>query len=136
MRVLLILASFLPHILMFVWVRSKRRRLSAWLHTTGEVVELRAQGRSPRTQAPVFCFLTGDGEEYVHCSKVGSSPVGYHVGQVVPVIYDPKNPSRAFIAKLGQIWAAEMIVAAISAFYAVPLFVLAGFFPEKLGIPR
>jgi hypothetical protein len=74
---------------------------------SGRVIELRyeagnpvvSQSRnsrsSPRGESPVVAFTTGAGEERTVVGSVNRYPAPWSVGEVVEVVYDPANPSRA-----------------------------------------
>ena len=49
--------------------------------------------------APVFQFKTLSGESIQIAEMIYSNPPQFHAGQVVDVLYDPKNPKRARINK-------------------------------------
>ena len=62
----------------------------AWKHSSG------SEGGS-QVCHPVLAFRTLDGREIQTATGVGSSRVIAQPGEEVPVIYDPRNPSRAEI---------------------------------------
>ena len=125
MTVPFLAACFVPPGLLLAWVQVKRARVAAWLRTEGTVIEMRPPGRRGRTLAPVVRFATEQGQECVHTSRAGSSPRGYRVGETVPVVYDPSDPSRAAIPHLFQLWCAEMILGIILGGYGVTGLVVA-----------
>jgi hypothetical protein len=72
----------------------------------GRVIELRfvasnpavaesTRGGSARGESPVVRFTTRAGEERSVVGSVNRHPAPWAVGQVVEVVYDPANPSRA-----------------------------------------
>jgi len=71
----------------------------------GRVVELRfvagnpavaeSRGGGARGESPVVRFTTRAGEERTAVGSVNRHPAPWAVGQMVEVVYDPVNPSRA-----------------------------------------
>ncbi|WP_277630599.1 DUF3592 domain-containing protein [Atopococcus tabaci] len=67
----------------------------AWINTKGIVIDnFRASGDD--NLRPIFQFEDNKGVLYEVKSKVGQRP-SIKVGTQVPVLYDPKDPSRAVI---------------------------------------
>jgi hypothetical protein len=92
----------------FLLVAGLRRRgrdlnvARLWLETNGTVVANESLGL--RASVPVVQFSTADGQLVQFTSKVGASRrdrlvnESYFVeGEIVPVIYDPRNPQSARI---------------------------------------
>ena len=106
-----------PLVALGVWVSFKRARLSKWISTEGEVVEIRIAPRSSSTRAPVVSFQAADGRRFVHRSTSHTSPSPYRVGDQVPGLYDPQDPNRAAVAHFGQLWGLEFVIGiALTAF--------------------
>jgi hypothetical protein len=59
--------------------------------------------------APRFRFQAEDGTQREIQSRTGSNPPRFHVGDVVPIRYDPAAPNTATIATFGQLWFLPMI---------------------------
>ena len=119
MTVPFIAACFVPPGLLLAWVQVKRARVAAWTRTQGTVIEMCSPGRRSQTLAPVVRFVTEQGQVFVHTSRAGSSPRGYRVGEIVPMVYDPRDPSRAAIPHLFQLWCSEVILRIILGIYGV-----------------
>jgi hypothetical protein len=49
--------------------------------------------------SPVFRFRTLDGRDVEVTEKLISNPPQFKVGQIIDVLYDPENPSRARVKK-------------------------------------
>jgi hypothetical protein len=69
---------------------------------SGRVTELRFVASNPsvstgkgRGESPVVAFTTRDGDERSVVGSVNRRPAPWAVGEVVEVVYDPGNPSRA-----------------------------------------
>ena len=119
MTVPFIAACFVPPGLLLAWVQVKRARVAAWTRTQGTVIEMCSPGRRGQTLAPVVRFVTEQGQVFVHTSRAGSSPPGYRVGEIVPLVYDPVDPRRAAIPHLFQLWCSEAILGIILGGYFV-----------------
>jgi hypothetical protein len=68
---------------------------------------------------PEVAFTTPDGERHRFISKVGQTPAGFTVGELVPVAYDPDLPESAGIDTIGQRYFGPIIVAVIGLFPTV-----------------
>jgi hypothetical protein len=73
-----------------------------WLETNGTVVSNKPLGF--RASVPVVQFTTADGQLVQFTSKVGASRLGrpldepyFAEGEIVPIIYDPRDPQSARI---------------------------------------
>jgi hypothetical protein len=79
-------------------------------HTNGTVVDL---SYSPSSRGgsfyPVFRFTDVRGQPFTVRSHLGSRPASRHVGEVVPVLYDPANPDGARIASFANLYLATSI---------------------------
>ncbi|NMM99641.1 hypothetical protein G1C96_0219 [Bifidobacterium sp. DSM 109958] len=74
-----------------------RRRCTA--ETTGTVSELRERHDDDGTLwSPVFSYTVG-GSEYELKSGIWSRPSKFHVGDEATVLYDPFEPSHAYMRK-------------------------------------
>ena len=51
----------------------------------------------------------------------------------MPIVYDPRDPGRAAIPHLFQLWAAEAILGIILSGYAIIALVIAVFHPEIIA---
>lgn len=71
---------------------------------------------------PVVEFQTPDGQRIMFKSRSGSSPPSFHVGESVPVLYDPDDPQQASIRTFGQLWGGALI----TGIFAVVLTVIPG----------
>jgi hypothetical protein len=100
------------------------RTLSFLRHSAGAVgmierlepeVRQSSNGRPHTTYAPVFSFVTAEGREVLVTSRMSSNPPGFHPGESVPVLYDPRNPLNARINTFGQMWGAETILGGLGA---------------------
>lgn len=97
-------------------------RTSAFVATAararGKVVDL-AESRNSNgsgTWHPVVSFDAGGGS-YTFKSKFGSRPAPYDIGDVVDVLYDPKNPADARIAGFRGLWLGPMLAGLLGVFF-------------------
>lgn len=78
----------------------QRRQREASTLASGVVVALQKQVLNPGSSG-VYCptieFTTASGEDVRFESSYGTMPASHKVGQVVRVLYDPKNPNSAEI---------------------------------------
>jgi hypothetical protein len=91
--------------LLIAGLRRRERDLTVarlWLETNGTVVSLESLGF--RAYLPVVQFTTADGQLVQFTSKVGAhrrdrllNEPYFVEGEIVPVIYDPRNPQSARI---------------------------------------
>lgn len=91
-------------------------------HAEGTVVAqvVRKSGRSDG-YSPVIEFSTPGGAQARFTSGVINNPPVYEIGERLPVIYAPDDPSHAFIARFWEIWLLPMIF-----FFIGMPFVIAG----------
>jgi uncharacterized protein DUF3592 len=77
------------------------------LRADGTVLDLQPQ-HDPKgasvTYAPVFRFLSIDGQSFTVTSNVYSNPAGFTRGGRVNVLYRRDNPSGARLANFWQLW--------------------------------
>lgn len=77
--------------------KASRERCTA--ETTGTVSALRERHDDDGTLwSPVFVYTVG-GSEYELKSGIWSRPAKFHVGDAVTVLYDPFEPSHAYMRK-------------------------------------
>ena len=58
---------------------------------------------------PKITFPTQTGETVSLTSVLMSNPPRFRVGQQVPVVYDPSNPSRAYIRSFSSLWFVSLL---------------------------
>ena len=58
---------------------------------------------------PKITFTTQTGETVPLTSVLMSNPPRFRVGQQVPVVYDPSNPSRAYIRSFSYLWFVSLL---------------------------
>jgi hypothetical protein len=62
----------------------------------------------PRNVDPIFYphfqFYDSTGQSFTIISNSGATPPAFHVGQRVPILYDPANPSAAQLATFAELW--------------------------------
>lgn len=76
----------------------RRKMMRNWVTTTGQVINKRGDplaGGMP-ARYPTFRWHDASGVEHRRTSSVGAS-LGPRPGKLVPVKYDPHNPSRGVI---------------------------------------
>jgi hypothetical protein len=74
--------------------------------------------------APTFIFATESGQLIKSQSAVASNPPSFSVGQQVPILFDPQNPSSAEINTTMQLWFVSIVCGIICVFFT-PLGVIA-----------
>ncbi len=77
----------------------------------GQVVEL-VEKRSDKggySYAPRIRFKGSSGTDVFFVSSTSSNPASYSVGEVVTVLYDPKNDTQANIDSFFSLWGGELI---------------------------
>ncbi|MBD1900248.1 DUF3592 domain-containing protein [Trichocoleus sp. DQ-A3] len=101
--------------------------------TTGTIINLKLQvSRKSRAYFPVFQFQTPNGETIKVESNMGSNPPGYEIGQSVPIIYSPNNPSEAEINSFWSLWFAAIFLLGMGGLFAgIGLNMLVNSFPIK-----
>lgn len=88
----------------FIALGTIRRRMARdWVTTTGQVINQRGDPLASRLPARYTTFRWRDasGAEYRRTSSVNAS-FGPRAGTLVPVKYDPNDPSRAVIDSFVQ----------------------------------
>jgi hypothetical protein len=83
-----------------------RRFLRTAVETTGTIVDL-VESRSSEggtSYKAVVEFQTADGRSMKWTESMASNPPAGDIGEQIPIKYDPKNPSRARIAKRFRLW--------------------------------
>ncbi|MEK2603297.1 DUF3592 domain-containing protein [Burkholderia arboris] len=106
-----------------------------YARSTGHVVEIAKNGRSPRSRASLYsaivAFTTDSGRLITFAQGSASSHPGLHEGDAVDVLYDPVTPERAIVDRFWDRWGLTAILFAIGApFLAAGLFVAATLWPE------
>jgi len=84
-------------------------------HTDGKIIRMIEHKDKDEDTAyfPVFSFRDGQGKEQVIHSSSGSFPPAYEVGDTVPVLYNPNDPSNAKIDSFFSIWGIPFITGII-----------------------
>lgn len=81
----------------------QRRRTRASAVTTATVVEIikrrnRSNGCSSTSYCPVYEYYA-NGVTHRACSRVGSTPCAFRVGEQMELHFDPDNPAKIYIEK-------------------------------------
>ena len=112
-------------------VRRRRRFLAAAQPAQGTVVEIQIEGVGKnRVAFPVFEFAVS-GEKRRAKSLMGTGFQAFTVGQQVPVLYDPADPSQAEVNTRAVLWGTAMLRSGFGA-----LFLLMGLFGLTLGLMK
>ena len=85
----------------FIWIRT-RIFLSTAQEVKGTVIRMvYSSGGSEGGggYSPVYQFRTIEGQTVEAGDSMSSNPPMFHEGQVIDVLYDPKNPQKARIKK-------------------------------------
>jgi hypothetical protein len=81
----------------------------------GHVIALRQSGSTSKALSPVVRFSPPTGEPVEFHDPHGSFPAAYTVGDRVPILYDPHEPTRAIIGtSTGSLWIWPVICGAIA----------------------
>lgn len=85
-------------------------------HTDGKIIRMIEHTDKDGDTAyfPVFSFRDGQGNEQTIHSSSGSFPPDYEVGDTVPVLYRPDDPSNAKINSFSSIWGISLITGIIA----------------------
>jgi hypothetical protein len=84
-------------------LRQERRLTRTGQRVTGTVTDLRWHSHATQggggytTYHAVLAFRTQDGQEVEAVTRVGGRKIIAHPGEQVPVVYDPRHPTRAEI---------------------------------------
>ncbi len=79
----------------------RSRMTRGWMRTQGQVVSKSGSTWGMASQYPTFRWMAPDGREYSKTSMVRSS-LGPRPGTLVPVLFDPRDPSRGMIDSFVQ----------------------------------
>ena len=84
----------------FIWIRT-RIFLSTAQEVKGTVVRMvySYSSEGGGGYSPVYQFRTLEGQTIEAGDSMSSNPPMFHEGQVIDVLYDPKNPYKARIKK-------------------------------------
>ena len=67
---------------------------------------------------PRVRFRTEDGRDISFVSNIGTKPASYHINNAVTVVYDPRNPNRAYIRSVMNLWLLPIILGALGALFS------------------
>jgi hypothetical protein len=102
--VLILLAGLVIAVLGVLVIRQNRRLTRTGQRVTGTVTDLRWHSHSDQssrggytTYHAVLAFRTLEGREVEAVTRNGSREIIARAGEQVPVIYDPRDPTRAEI---------------------------------------
>jgi hypothetical protein len=103
----------------FAFARTKRFLAHAQ-QGQGEVLALEeSRSQNGTSYHPVVGFQTWNGERVEFRSATGSSSRSYRVGQSVPILYDPANPSDARIHGFMHVWLLTGILGFMGAVFTI-----------------
>lgn len=102
-------------------LRKAQSMIDKFATTTGAVigtdflrnVDAQDSAKTSWTIHPKVSFTTPQGQEVSFTDSVGSYPSDYEVGDIVEVLYNPKNPQEATIKNWKQVWFAPLGITAI-----------------------
>jgi len=95
---------------LFFLVRT-RSFINNSLQTQGTITQMAYSSDSEGGgYTPVFRFRTMQGQEVEVAGGLRSNPPQFKVGQVIDVLYDPDNPSRARIKKWFNLYFVPMLL--------------------------
>jgi hypothetical protein len=86
----------------------------------GTVVALQeSRSDGSATYKPVVAFVDGNGQTVEYISSVGSSPPSYDVGEIVEILYSPKNSQDAIINSFFELWGSVVIMTTMGVPFAL-----------------
>ncbi|GEM_PF-1628089 len=100
----------------------EQQAMSVGIKTTGAVAEnilVHDGTRGGSTYHPRISFVTNKGESFDFQSNTGSSPAMYTVGEIVPVLYNPANPTVATIDSFLVSWFPIMLCLLIGTVFLI-----------------
>ena len=104
---------------------------SAWLYRSasarGTIVALvpfTDPEQTGTTYTPRFRFTDTAGHSHVLMSTYRTSPPEFTVGEHVPVLFLPGNPSSARLDRFWDLWLVPVVCAALGAFFTVSGYLL------------
>lgn len=99
----------------FTW-KSTNSFLATAVKTEGKVIDLEresskdSKGNTSYTYYPQISFTTANNEDITFRGSSGSNPPSYSRGDIVEVLYDPKNPPNASINSFFSLWLGPIIL--------------------------
>jgi hypothetical protein len=102
----------------FLFIRT-RAFISSSQQTKGTVIRMLSSSGSEggTVYAPVFKFTTIQGQVMEVEEKVYSSPPGFSVGEVVDILYDPRNPGNARPKKWSSLYFVPLLLSGLGAVF-------------------
>jgi hypothetical protein len=102
----------------FLFIRT-RAFVSSSQEVKGTVIRMLSSSGSEggTVYAPVFKFTTIQGQVIEVEEKVYSNPPGFSVGQVVDMLYDPKNPGNARAKKWSSLYFVPLFLSGMGAIF-------------------
>ena len=95
-----------------------REFIATAMTVPGVVVDLKVStSDDSSTYAPVFEFMTLDGESFTVISSAGSNPPAYSRGEAVQVFYQADDPYDAKIDGFFSLWGGAVIVGTLGAIF-------------------
>lgn len=93
--------------------------------TTATVVDLRSYESEGEVFAPIFTYRTINDQLLTYELSEGTNPAAWKIGETETIIYDPYDPSRAYLYSYFRIFTWTLVLLSIS----LPLIVVgAGYF--------
>jgi len=104
-----------------------RKFLGTAIETAGVVVDLVERESSDdngtsTSYHPRVRFRTAEGQSIEFVSKTGSNPPKYSVNQTVKVLYNPRQPSEAYINSFAPLWFTTVLLAVLGLAFMSPAF--------------
>ena len=116
-----------------VYLTSTGHLVASGKRTTGSVVALRVRHRagnmtgSADSVFPTVEFQTSSGRRVRFEDDIGRGPGTFHVGQRLPVAYDPDDPWHARVATFGSLYGFGLLSGILGGLAAIIGIVLAAF---------
>jgi Protein of unknown function (DUF3592) len=105
-------------------------------HADGKIIRMIEQQDNDGTAYfPVFTFRDAQGAEHTIHSSSGSFPPDYEVGDTVPVLYSPTDPTNAKIGSLFSVWGISLITGILGGI-DLPAGFVVWFWPAIVGLFR
>ncbi|MEN9360359.1 MAG: hypothetical protein RL095_1894 [Verrucomicrobiota bacterium] len=88
--------------------------LKTAVRADGIVTEMaEVSGDSGVTYAPVYSFFDAKGIKHSGRSNHSSNPPGFQVGDKLPILYDPQDPSSSRPDAFGSLWFMSLVCGVI-----------------------
>ena len=98
------------------------QEMRAFLPAAGEVIgsaPVRSSRNNSTTYAAEVRFVAQDGKSYNFRESVSSNPPSHKIGDMVNVLYDPGNPSKARVDDFVNTWLFPLLLGGMGLLFAL-----------------